>query len=49
VAGACAANHVALVIPCHRVIQANGSPGGYGAGVERKLALLAMERQHKPQ
>lgn len=47
VAHACAANQVALVIPCHRVIQSDGSPGGYGGGVERKLALLAMERQHK--
>jgi AraC family transcriptional regulator of adaptative response/methylated-DNA-[protein]-cysteine methyltransferase len=43
VARACAANRVALVIPCHRVIRANGDLGGYRWGLERKRGLLATE------
>jgi AraC family transcriptional regulator of adaptative response/methylated-DNA-[protein]-cysteine methyltransferase len=43
VARACATNPVPLLIPCHRVIRHNGDLGGYGQGVERKEALLAME------
>jgi AraC family transcriptional regulator of adaptative response/methylated-DNA-[protein]-cysteine methyltransferase len=45
VANACASNPVALVIPCHRVIRANGELGGYGWGPKRKQALLARERR----
>lgn len=43
VAAACAANPVALLIPCHRVVCADGEPGGYRWGVNRKRALLAAE------
>lgn len=43
VAGACAANRIALYIPCHRVVRQNGSPGGYRWGVRRKKILLERE------
>jgi AraC family transcriptional regulator of adaptative response/methylated-DNA-[protein]-cysteine methyltransferase len=42
---ACATNPVALIIPCHRVVRADGGLGGYRWGVERKRRLLAQERQ----
>ncbi|MDC6169349.1 bifunctional DNA-binding transcriptional regulator/O6-methylguanine-DNA methyltransferase Ada [Paucibacter sp. XJ19-41] len=43
VASACAANTLAVAIPCHRVLRQDGSPGGYRWGVERKRELLARE------
>ena len=43
VAGAIAANPVALVIPCHRVIRKSGALGGYRWGTARKLGLLSRE------
>jgi len=43
VAKACAANPVAILIPCHRVIRANGSLGGYRWGIERKASLIDSE------
>lgn len=45
VAGACASNHVAIVIPCHRVIRENKELGGYRWGRERKKTLLKRERE----
>jgi len=42
-ASACAANRVALLIPCHRAVRADGGPGGYRWGLERKATLLAAE------
>jgi len=43
VAKACAANPVAILIPCHRVVRANGSLGGYRWGIKRKASLLDLE------
>ena len=45
VAGACAANPLAIVVPCHRVVHGDGSLSGYRWGVERKRALLEKETQ----
>jgi len=44
VARACAKNPVAIVIPCHRVVRADGKSGGYRWGAARKRKLLAREK-----
>ncbi len=41
-------NPIGVVVPCHRVIGANGSLTGYGGGLHRKEWLLAHERAHTP-
>lgn len=38
-------NPIGIIVPCHRVIGANGSLTGYGGGLDRKRQLLDMERQ----
>ena len=45
VGGANARNPVAIIVPCHRVIGADGSLTGYGGGLQRKQALLDLERR----
>ncbi|MDI6776613.1 MAG: methylated-DNA--[protein]-cysteine S-methyltransferase [Syntrophales bacterium] len=40
---ALAGNPFPLIIPCHRVVRVNGTPGGYGGGLRMKVALLEME------
>ena len=40
---ACATNPLPILVPCHRVLRADGSPGGYGGGLEAKRTLLALE------
>ena len=44
VAGACAANGLAVVVPCHRIVAKSGGLAGYRWGVSRKRALLAREK-----
>lgn len=45
VAQACGANPAAVIVPCHRVVAADGGLGGYRWGVERKRALLTLEER----
>jgi AraC family transcriptional regulator of adaptative response/methylated-DNA-[protein]-cysteine methyltransferase len=40
---ACGANHIAVLIPCHRARRGDGSPGGFAYGLERKAKLLERE------
>jgi AraC family transcriptional regulator, regulatory protein of adaptative response / methylated-DNA-[protein]-cysteine methyltransferase len=50
VAGACARNRVAVIVPCHRVVRADKQPSGYRWGLARKSALLRAEapKSEKP-
>lgn len=46
VANANGANQLAIVIPCHRIINSNGELGGYGGGIRRKQWLIEHEASH---
>lgn len=41
-------NPIGIIVPCHRVIGANGGLTGYGGGLDRKRTLLALERSRNP-
>ena len=44
VGGAVGHNPISLIIPCHRVVGAGGSLTGYAGGLDRKMALLKLEK-----
>ncbi len=44
VGGAVGHNKISIIVPCHRVIGANGSLTGYASGIDRKLSLLRLEK-----
>lgn len=46
VGGAVGRNPICLLVPCHRVIGADGSMIGYGEGIERKIELLKLEKSY---
>ena len=43
VGGAVSHNPISIIVPCHRVVGANGNLTGYGGGIDRKIALLELE------
>lgn len=47
VGGAVGRNPISILIPCHRVVGANGSLTGYAGGIERKIELLRLEGAYK--
>ena len=48
VGGAVGHNPISLIIPCHRVVGADGSLTGYAGGTDKKKQLLAMEKSGRP-
>lgn len=44
VGGAVSHNPISIIVPCHRVIGANGSLTGYAGGIDKKIRLLALEK-----
>lgn len=44
VGGAVGSNPVSIIVPCHRVIGANGNLTGYAGGVDKKIQLLSIEK-----
>ena len=43
VGGAVGKNEVSIIVPCHRVVGANGSLTGYAGGIDKKIELLRLE------
>ncbi len=44
VGGAVGSNNISIIVPCHRVVGANGNLTGYAAGLDKKIALLKLEK-----
>ena len=44
VGGAVSHNEISVIVPCHRVVGTNGSLTGYAGGIEKKVALLKLEK-----
>ena len=44
VGGAVGHNPISILVPCHRVVGANGSLTGYAGGIDRKIRLLTLEK-----
>ncbi len=47
VGGAVGKNPVSVIVPCHRVVGAHGALTGYAGGIDRKAALLHLEKHHQ--
>ncbi|MCM1283146.1 MAG: methylated-DNA--[protein]-cysteine S-methyltransferase [Muribaculaceae bacterium] len=47
VGGAVARNAISIIVPCHRVVGGNGSLTGYAGGIDKKIALLKMEKAYR--
>ncbi|MCM1153775.1 MAG: methylated-DNA--[protein]-cysteine S-methyltransferase [Roseburia sp.] len=47
VGGAVARNAISIIVPCHRVVGRNGSLTGYAGGIDKKIALLKMEKGYQ--
>ncbi len=47
VGGAVARNGISVIVPCHRVVGGNGSLTGYAGGIDKKIALLKLEKAYK--
>ncbi|MCM1539245.1 MAG: methylated-DNA--[protein]-cysteine S-methyltransferase [bacterium] len=47
VGGAVARNGISIIVPCHRVVGGNGSLTGYAGGIDKKIALLKMEKGYR--
>lgn len=45
--GAVARNKISIIVPCHRVVGANGNLTGYAGGIDKKIALLKLEKGYK--
>ncbi len=47
VGGAVARNEISIIVPCHRVVGGNGSLTGYAGGIDKKAALLKLEKGYR--
>ncbi len=47
VGGAVARNKISIIVPCHRVVGSNGSLTGYAGGIDKKIALLKLEKGYQ--